>query len=136
MKIKLFKDILKVKLDGVYKYSQGRVYLFVFVILYIACLTYYTFIANLPASAQTIIDSLQWAIFLFAAYVLGGKGVSAVKDVFKIKSGKNYLIPPIINEDQNTDTTTNSDLNSNPNDVVAPLDDINTGGKKEEDLSA
>jgi len=112
------------------------VYLFVFVILYIACLTYYTFIANLPASAQTIIDSLQWAIFLFAAYVLGGKGVSAVKDVFKIKSGKNYLIPPIINEDQNTDTTTNSDLNSNPNDVVAPLDDINTGGKKEEDLSA
>jgi hypothetical protein len=78
MKFKLFKDILKVNLEGVSKYSQGRVYLFIFVLCYLASLIYYMY---LPNTMQTIIDSLQWAILLFAAYVFGDKGVQATKHI-------------------------------------------------------
>ncbi len=86
MKIQLFKDILKTKVENGLKYSQGRVYLFVFVVAYVACLAYYMF-APVVTTMQTIIDSIQWAILLFAAYVFGTSGVTATKDIFKIKNG-------------------------------------------------
>ena len=84
MKFELFKDILKSKTDGAIKYSQGRIYLFVFVICYILSLGYYMFIPN-TTSMQTIIDALQWAILLFAAYVFGTNGVTVTKEILKRK---------------------------------------------------
>jgi hypothetical protein len=88
-KIKLFKDILKTKTtSGALKYSQGRVYLFIFILAYISALTY--FILQPNDYMQTIVDALQWAILLFAAYVFGGKGVEATKNILgkEDKSGK------------------------------------------------
>lgn len=83
MKIQFFKDILKSKTEGNgFKYSQGRVYLFAFVLSYIATLVYLLFKPINPY-IQVIIDALQWAILLFAAYVFGAKGVDATKQIFK-----------------------------------------------------
>ena len=124
MKIKLFKDILKVKIDGVMKYSQGRVYLFVFILAYIASLAYYMF--SPPAvSMQTIIDSLQWAITVFAVYVFGDKGVKIAKDAFTPKSGSQDTSATDTQEPvapQNTTTTQNSKTTppTNPNDMAPP----------------
>jgi len=124
MKIKLFKDILKVKIDGVMKYSQGRVYLFVFILAYIASLAYYMF--SPPAvSMQTIIDSLQWAITVFSVYVFGDKGVKIAKDAFTPKSRSQDTSATDTQEPvapQNTTTTQNSKTTppTNPNDMAPP----------------
>lgn len=124
MKIQLLKDILKTKVDNTSKYSQGRVYLFVFILAYIGCLGYYMFDPKVE-SMQTIIDSIQWAILLFAAYVFGTNGVSTTKDVFKMKTDA-ITAPapaaapkPVDEPKPTTDTKLPKDL---------------TGGKKEEDL--
>lgn len=124
--MKLFKDILKTKVEGNLKYSQGRVYLFVFVIIYIAILTYYMFIPN-TSSMQTIIDSVQWAILLFATYVFATNGTSVTKDIFKIKNGKDIITTVENSINSATPTTTASDN--------TPPSDITTSPSKEEDLS-
>ena len=85
MKIQILKDILKTKVDGQMRYSQGRIYLFVFVLGYIAALSYFMFKPNKDSMSSTI-DALQWAILLFAAYVFGDKGVTATKEVFKMRT--------------------------------------------------
>jgi len=114
MKIQILKDILKSKVDGGMKYSQGRVYLFVFVISYIASLCYYMFIPNIT-SMQTIIDGLQWAILLFAAYVFGTNGVTVTKDI--LKKSSNMVIPapaptpsPIETTPDKTNTSKEEDM--------------------------
>jgi len=117
MKWNLFKDILKVKVEGSrLKFSQGRVYLFAFIVCYIATLAYYMFKTD---SMTTIIDSIQWAILLFAAYVFGGKGVNIAKNVFNKKDNSSSTPP--------TNTPTTNAVNDEPQaDVPAE--------KKEEDL--
>jgi len=115
MKIQLFKDILKTKVEGSMKYSQGRIYLFVFIVAYLAVLLYYMFFPT-AASMTTIIDSVQWAILLFAAYVFGTNGVSATKDIFKITNGKD-AVAAVTNVANNVTPT---DTNTAPADVANP----------------
>jgi hypothetical protein len=92
MKITLLKDILKTKAEDGLRYSQGRIYLFVFVLCYLAVLGYYTFKpTDLQASIQTIIDSLQWGILLFAAYAFGTKSVEATKNIVSTIKGNSPL---------------------------------------------
>ena len=87
MKSQLLKDILKENMESFgFRYSQGRVYLLIFVLSYVACLAYFMF--NKTDTMATIIDSVQWAILVFAAYVFGGKSIDTTKQIFKIKSGK------------------------------------------------
>jgi len=118
MKSTFFRDILKSKVaNNGFKFSQGRVYLFVFILCYIAALGYYLFVPNVD-SMTTIIEALQWAILLFAAYVFGGKGIEATKQVFKIKNEK--------------DTTDGNDTTNPP--VKTPTPPANNGNTKEEDL--
>lgn len=101
MKIKLFKDILKTKVEsGELLYSQGRVYLFIFVISYLLTLGYCVFVEKSDGYLQTIIESIQWAILLFAAYVFGGKGVNAVKQVFKTKNNQSTTNPQSANTEE------------------------------------
>jgi amino acid permease len=117
MKTNFFKDMLKSKIDGGFKFSQGRVYLLIFIALYIICLVYFLFMPNI-SSMDSIIDALQWAIFLFAAYVFGGKGIDATKQIYK---GKRINIKE---EEKETKVTKNdSSL-------------IESNGGKEEDLCA
>ena len=84
LKTTIFSDILKIKKGKNIKYSQGRVYLFVFVLLYISCLIYFSI---KPANIMdTIIDSLQWAILLFAVYAFGDKSSDTLNDLFGSKN--------------------------------------------------
>lgn len=134
MKAQLFKDILKAKVDGGFKYSQGRIYLFVFVLCYISSLTYYMFIPN-TTSMLTIIDALQWAILLFAAYVFGDKGVVATKDIITTVKGK--ILPSSTPAPNPTPTPAATEPIQNISDM-APTDmmpaEMKSGDKKEEDL--
>lgn len=135
MKAQLFKDILKAKVDGDFKYSQGRIYLLVFILCYISSLAYYMFIPN-TTSMLTIIESLQWAILLFAAYVFGDKGVVATKEIITTVKGK--ILP------NSVPTQTISAAPATPVEPVqntsdmAPTDmmppEMKSGDKKEEDL--
>jgi hypothetical protein len=68
-------------------------------------------------SMITIIEALQWAILLFAAYVFGGKGIEATKHVLKMKNEK--------------DTSQKSDTANNQTDIPSPTTNRET---KEEDL--
>jgi hypothetical protein len=118
--MKLFKDILKVKVDNGLKYSQGRIYLFTFILIYIAYLIYYMFF---PATiSQIIIDSLQWAILLFAGYVFAGKGITATKDIFKNKSS------------DSTTATTTATVTTTATSTAAPAVTKPPSIKNEEDL--
>jgi len=83
--MKLFKEILKEKSHGKYRYSQGRVYLLIFIFVYLGVLGYTMFktykcrtvgeTIDLQAE-QMILDSIKWALGVFALYVLGGKAVT------------------------------------------------------------
>ena len=132
MKIKFFKDILKVKVeDGSLKYSQGRIYLFVFVVAYLAALVYYMFFGK-NDSTTTIIDGLQWAILTFAVYVFGGKGVDAAKDVLKMKGIKGF--PPQDTPPQSKTPTTTPLVTPAAPDATSPL--ISSGQQNEEELTS
>lgn len=83
--MKFIKDILKEKSGREFKYSQGRVYLFIAFLSYIILLGFLAletikcnFAINIKAP-ETIIDALQWIIALFAGYVFGGKGLEVLK---------------------------------------------------------
>jgi hypothetical protein len=87
--MRLLRDILKEKSGKEVKYSQGRVYLFITIIAYLATLGFlaYKTIAcdfNVNVEApQAIIDALQWIIGILAGYVFGGKGIEALKLVMQ-----------------------------------------------------
>lgn len=80
---KFFSDLLKEK-D---KWSQGRVYLLLSVIVYYSVLGIITYkgmycitLIDLN-SFKIIIDALQWAIGIFATYAFGGKGIELIKNI-------------------------------------------------------
>lgn len=82
----LFKEILKEKdSKGVFRYSQGRFYLFVAFIAYYLTLGLFTFKSLNPKYeidvdvAKNIIDALQYAIGVFGGYVFGSKFVEVAK---------------------------------------------------------
>ena len=81
MKFKLFHDILKDDHKDGRKYSQGRFYLFVSFISFLAINVLLTFYALSgreiydKESIDIISSSLKWALGTFALYVLGGKGI-------------------------------------------------------------
>jgi len=92
--MKLVKDILKGESGKEIKYSQGRIYLLIAFIAYIAMLGFLAFkmincnfIVDVTAP-QTIIDALQWIIALLAGYVFGGKGLEVLKVILKNKADK------------------------------------------------
>lgn len=96
----LFKDILKEKgLDGATSYSQGRVYLLWSIIAYYITLGLVTFKSMRPDvqinvdMLKTVIESLQWALALFAGYVFGTKGLDAIKVVMGKGSSTPYEPP-------------------------------------------
>jgi len=94
-KCTLFNDMLKeLAQDNVWRYSQGRVYLFASLAAYFVTLGFMTGQALKPSagivdnsSATQIIDSLQWVIALFAGYVFGGKGLEVLKFIMTNKKG-------------------------------------------------
>lgn len=83
--LKVVKEILKE--NGIY--SQGRIYLAVSVIVYYGTIGVLT-IAGIRKSDidinnfTIIVDALQYAMTLFASYVLGGK----IVDVYRSFKGK------------------------------------------------
>lgn len=118
MKLQFLKDMLKSRAEGSSKYSQGRVYLFVFVLSYLLCLGYFMFKPN-KDSMMIIIDSLQWAILLFATYVFGDKGILVTSEFFKSK-----------NKNSTSTTNLNDNLSKQPSQPTNSIPD----GKKEENL--
>jgi hypothetical protein len=91
--MKLFKDILTERT----KYSQGRVYLFFSIVAYYTVLGILTFYGMKTGvdhetdvdlnSFEIIIESLKYAMVLFAGYVFGNKGLETIKTVTEIFKG-------------------------------------------------
>jgi hypothetical protein len=86
---KLFSDLLMEK--GFY--SQGRIYLFISVLAYYITLGILTCTGMSKKHAdidinnfKMIVDGLQYAMFLFAGYVFGGKFVDVLKEAKYLKS--------------------------------------------------
>lgn len=82
----LLNDMLKEKAqDGVFRYSQGRVYLLCSLLTYFITLGLLTSKALKPnigidgGTMTQIIEALQWSIMLMAGYVFGGKGLEILK---------------------------------------------------------
>ena len=82
MNFTLFQDILKEKVkSGKLKYSQGRVWLFVSIVCFYTCLGFLTWKGMHSDesidldSFGIVVESLKWALALFAGYVFGGKGL-------------------------------------------------------------
>jgi len=104
--MKLFKDILREKNEvGGYKYSQGRVYLFISfisfigVLVYMAIKSYKCIAAGEDVNTQSeelIINALQWCLGTFALYVLGGKGINIISN--KVNKEKLPATPPVPQE--------------------------------------
>jgi len=87
-----FKDILKEKFNSRYKYSQGRVYLFISFVIYIIFNIYLAILGLFDKDGiidykviVLVVDALQWIILLLAGYVFGGKGLEIARILF----GKN-----------------------------------------------
>jgi len=94
--MKLFNDILKERVDG--KFSQGRVYLFFSVFAYYFVLGVLLFF-GMHATKDTetdvdlnafkiIIESLKYALLLFAGYVFGDKFLRVVEAISSIMRGQ------------------------------------------------
>ena len=87
---KIFGHILKErhKETGEFRYSQGRIYLFISVLAYFLTLGVITYKSLRPNSdidvnvTKVIIEALQYAMVLFGGYVFGGKFLDAAKIVF------------------------------------------------------
>lgn len=99
LNFKMWKEMLKeTDPTGQKSYSQARVYLLFSVIAYYITLGIVTWKALKPetdiseGSLATIIDSLQWAILLFAGYAFGGKIIDGFKTV--LGKGSNNNTPP------------------------------------------
>ncbi len=98
----LFNDMLKEKgPDGLFRYSQGRVYLLCSLLAYFITLGLLTSKALKPnigidsGTITQIIDALQWSILLMASYVFGGKGLEIVKLLMnRGKGGDSSQTPP------------------------------------------
>ena len=96
----LFNDILKEKSNG--KFSQGRVYLFFSVFAYyfvLGLLLFFGMHASKDADSDVdldafkiIIESLKYALLLFAGYVFGDKFLRVVEAISSIMRGQ--PIPP------------------------------------------
>ena len=92
--MKIIKDILKEKTGSQFKFSQGRVYLFIAFLSYIILLSFLTFKtaqcnSNVSLEAfESIISALQWIIALLAGYVFGGKGLEILKVIYDKKPNK------------------------------------------------
>ena len=86
MKSNLLQDILKEKLkSGKLKFSQGRIYLFLSIIAFYACMSFLTWKGfhceeevNLD-SFKIVVEGLKWAMLLFAGYTTAGKGIGVIK---------------------------------------------------------
>jgi len=87
--MKILKDILTETHDGITKYSQGRVYLFISffaffgTLIYMAIKTYRCVTSGEEISLESeslIIDALKWCLGAFALYVLGGKGFTVMNN--------------------------------------------------------
>lgn len=90
-KIKIFfTDFLKEK--G--KWSQGRIYLLLSIIVYYLVLGILTFkgmhcVTMIDLNSfKIIIDALQWAMGIFATYAFGGKGIDLIKELLSKKNNK------------------------------------------------
>lgn len=93
--ITLFTDILKEKAaDGRILYSQGRVYLFLSVIVYYATIGLMACKSMKPDMninmdvLKQVIEALQWFVLLMAGYVFGGKFLDAAKVVMSLGKGQ------------------------------------------------
>lgn len=71
--------------DGIYRYSQARVYLFISLMFFFAMMTFITVKAFLPDMTMDIellkevLASLTFPITTFATYALGTKLVKTIK---------------------------------------------------------
>lgn len=92
MKLQLFQDILKEKVkSGKIKWSQGRIYLFVSILAFYACLSFLTYKGMSKGeeidldSFGIVVDSLKWSLMLFSGYVFGGKGLRVAEKLMNTK---------------------------------------------------
>ncbi len=90
---RLLNDILKEQgSDKAWRYSQGRVYLFLSIIGYYITVGFLTGKGLKPNvgidinTIKTIIDALQWMILLLAGYVFGGKSLDVIKAIAEFKN--------------------------------------------------
>jgi hypothetical protein len=91
-KCEILNDMLReMAPDGAYRYSQGRVYLFLSLLAYFVTLGFMTSKGlkpniNIDSGTMTqIIEALQWSIALMAGYVFGSKGLEALKIIMMKK---------------------------------------------------
>ena len=89
--MKILKDLLGTY-NGKYKYSQGRVYLFITFFSLLATLAYLLLKGiiwhqnDYSDNEVVVIETLKWAFAALAIYVFGGRGLVAF--------GKNGYPPP------------------------------------------
>jgi hypothetical protein len=81
-----FGDILKEPTQGGRRFSQGRMYLFISFVAFIALNVLLAVCAfkGIPLedkeSLELVSSNLKWALGSFSLYVLGGKGIGAFRD--------------------------------------------------------
>ena len=85
---KLLGDILKEEgKDKIFRYSLGRIFLLLSIIIYFVTIGLLTSKALKPNigidlnAVSKVIEALQYTIALFSGYVFGGKGIDAVKSI-------------------------------------------------------
>ena len=101
---KLLGDMLKEEgKDKIYRYSQGRVFLLLSILIYFVTIGLLTSKALKPNisidlnAVSKVIEALQYTIALFSGYVFGGKSIEAVKSIM--------TKPPVIEQTIITQST-------------------------------
>lgn len=101
---KLLGDILKEEgKDKIFRYSLGRIFLLLSIIIYFVTIGLLTSKALKPNigidlnAVSKVIEALQYTIALFSGYVFGGKGIDAVKSIMiktPVTDPKGPIKPP------------------------------------------
>lgn len=84
--MRFFSDILKENTQGIRRFSQGRLYLFICFIAFMSLnfVLFYCAVAGIEItdkdSIQIVSSNLKWALGTFALYILGTKGIGHFRD--------------------------------------------------------
>lgn len=119
---KLLGDILKEEgKDKIFRYSLGRIFLLLSIIIYFVTIGLLTSKALKPNisidlnAVSKVIEALQYTIALFSGYVFGGKGIDAVKSIM-IKTPVTDPIQPPNSGQENVEQVPGEENNIPPSD--------------------
>lgn len=117
---RFFSEILKESDNGVIRWSQGRVYLFLSLFFYFFVLGLISVKAVRPQSEikndsfELVVSALQWVIALFAGYVFGAKGLRVLDGIIKYrmsnKNGSTEIVQPTSNTNETQVNTDNQKI--------------------------